>query len=253
MTEQSATEPQMQAPPPRKNGGARRWLAGGLVGVALGALLLGGTAFAQTDSSGTDLRQTFIDRLASKLGIASDDLETAITDTQVEMIDEALADGRLTQRQADVLRERAASGDGLFRMRPEFGMRAMHALDINLATIASELGMTTEELRAELQDGSTLSEIIIAHSSTVDAVVEALVANAETQLNEAVANGNLTQAQADQILTNLPDRLTQMIENGFPGLCGPWFNDGQEQHQDGTSTPESSDDTDNADETSNQV
>jgi hypothetical protein len=250
MTEHSPNEPQVQAPAPKKTGGIRRWLAGGLVGVVLGALLLGGTAFAQTDSNGNDLRQSFIDRLADKLGIASDDLESAITDTQVEMIDEAVTEGRLTDRQADVLRERAESGEGLFGMRPVLGMHPMHALDINLATIASELGITTDELRAELQSGSALSEVITAHGSTIDAVVKALVANAETELNEAVANGNLTQAQADQILTNLPDRLTQMIENGFPGLRGPWFNNDRDQNQDRTATPESSDD---ADETSNQV
>jgi hypothetical protein len=250
MAEHSPIDPQGQASLPPRTRGIRRWLAGGLVGVVLGALLLGGTAFAQTDSNGSDLRQSFIDRLADKLGISSDDLESAITDTQVEMIDEAAADGRLTDQQADTLRERAASGEGLFGMRPVLGIHRMRALDINLETIASQLGMTTEELRGELQSGTTLSDVITAHGSTVDAVVETLVANAKTELDDAVANGNLTQSQADQILTNLPDRLTQMIENGFPGLCGPWFDNDHDQSQDGTSTPES---TDDADETSSQV
>ena len=63
---------------------------------------------------------------------------------------------------------------------------------------------------------------------------------AEKPSEIAVANGSLTQDQADQILANLPDRLTQMIENGLPGGCDRWFNDDAES-------------TDDAQETSNQV
>ena len=59
-------------------------------------------------------------------------------------------------------------------------------------------------------------------------------------MDDAVANGTLTQAQADRILTNLPDRLTRMIENGGPGNCDRWF-----QNND--------DATDDAEETTSQV
>lgn len=228
----------------RKPGTRRRWLAGGMLGIALAALLLGGTAFAQTSTDDSDLGQTFLDRLAGKLGLTSDELESTIKETQEEVIDDAVADGKLTQEQGDALKQRVESADGLVPILPgrhALGRFAFRQLDIDLATIAAELDMTTDELRAELESGSTLSEVITAHGSTVEAVVEALVADARTGLDEAVANGSLTQAQADQILANLPDRLTQMIENGFPAGCDHWLTD------------DGSDTTDNADETSNQV
>lgn len=215
----------------------------------LGAILLGGTAFAQTDTDGADLGQSFIDRLAGKLGMSSDELETTIKETQAEVVDDAVANGRLTEEQGAVLKERIESNDGVVRLLPGprgLGMHAFRQLDINLATIASELGMTTDELRTELASGSTLSEVITAHGSTVDAVVTALVADAETELAEAVANGNLTQERADQILANLPDRLTRMIESGLPGACDRWFS----SDSNGT---DGADDTDGAGETSNQV
>lgn len=250
MNDISTTESEATTPTPkRKPGGFRRWFAGGMLGLALAAVLLGGTAFAQSDDDGTDLGQSFLDRLAGKLGITSDELETAIEETQAEVIDEAVADGRLTEEQGEALKERIESSDGIARLWPGqhgFGMRAFRMLDINLATIASELGMTTDELRAELEAGATLSEVITAHGSTVDAIVTALVADAETELAEAVANGNLTQEQADQILTNLPDRLTQMIESGLPFGCDRWFND------DGDTT-DGANDADGAEETSSQV
>jgi ABC-type transporter Mla subunit MlaD len=126
--------------------------------------------------------------------------------------------------------------------RPAFGMHAFRHLDINLATIASELGMSTDELRDELAAGATLSDVIAAHGSTVDEIVTALVTEAEGELDEAVANGSLTQEQADQILANLPERLTQMIESGMPGGCERWL----------TEDGDESDNTD-ATETSSQV
>ena len=39
---------------------------------------------------------TFVEKLAAKLGIGEDKLKTAIEETQSEMIDEAVAEGRLT-------------------------------------------------------------------------------------------------------------------------------------------------------------
>ena len=223
----------------RKPGGVRRWIAGGMLGIALGAMLLGGTAVAQSDTDGADLGSSFIDRLAEKLGMTPDELETTIKETQEEAINDAVADGRLTEEQGAALKERVDSGNGFFRMMP--GRRAVRQLDINSGTIASELGMTTDELRDELATGSTLSEVITAHGSTVEEIVTALVAEAEWKLDEAVANGNLTQEQADQMLANLPERLTQMIESGQPGGCERWFNG-----------DDNADDTD-ATETSNQV
>jgi hypothetical protein len=228
----------------RRSGRIRRWLTGGAIGIALAAVLLGGTALAQSESDGSDLNQTFVERLAGKLGMSSDDLQSTIKETQAEVIDDAVANGQLTEEQGNALKDRIESGDGPFRLMPGgpgFGRFAMRHLDFNLETIATELGMTTDELRTELESGSTLSEVITAHGSTVEAVVDALVTDAKTQLDAEVADGSITQAQADQILTNLPDRLTQMIENGFPAGCDRWFDNG------------GSDDSDNSEETSNHV
>ncbi|HYI14749.1 MAG TPA: hypothetical protein VEX37_05130 [Thermomicrobiales bacterium] len=224
----------------------RRWIAGGMLGLALGAVLLGGTAFAQSDTEGSAPSQSFIDRLAEKLGLAPDELERTIDETQDDMIDDAVTNGRLTEEQGQALKERDAFGPGLFQAMPgraEFGRHLFGYLDIAVSTIASELGMTTEELRDELTSGSTLSDVITEHGSTVEEIVTALVAEAETELDEAVANGGLTQEQADRMLSNLPERLTQMIEGGLPEDCERGFND------DG----DNSDDADGTVTTSNQV
>ena len=107
MNDQSTVEPVATPPQPTvKPVRPRRWLAGGLLGVALCAVLLGGTAFAQDDSDGDNLRDSFVERLAEKLGLTTDELDAAIDETTNEMIDNAVADGKLSEGRADALRER---------------------------------------------------------------------------------------------------------------------------------------------------
>jgi polyhydroxyalkanoate synthesis regulator phasin len=226
MTDMQVDETTTAAEPSerRTTGSVRRWLAGGAVAVALGALLLGGTAFAETGSgTASGLQSAFIDRLAQKLGITSDELRSAADEAEQEVIDEAVANGDLTAEQADALRERITQGDNVFGFGhgpgPGHHGRGPRGVGVDLDTIATTLGMTTDDLRAQLAGGTPLTEIITAQGSTVDAVVDALVAEAQADLEQKVADGVLTQEQADAILADLPARLTEMIEND---MLGPW-------------------------------
>lgn len=194
----------------------RRWLGGIGIGVSLMALVLGGTAFAATTDSPGELQQTFLEKLAGKLGITPDELDAAMTAAGNETIDEALASGKITEDQAAALRERVeAEGFSGFGRRGHMGHHPWFR-HMSLETIATTLGITSDELRAELESGSTLSEVITAHGSTVETVVDALVAETQTRLDEKVAAGEITQYQADTIMAELPARLTEAIENGFP-------------------------------------
>ena len=203
----------------------RRWFALVLGLMMIGALVIGGTVAAQEGTSDSDssLGESFLNRLAENLGISRDSLDNAITTAGNETVDQAVTNGDLTQDQGDALKNRIENGHFFSFGRPggRIGM-ALFGHGVTLDTVASTLGMSVDDLTTELQSGSTLKEIITEHGSTVDAVVNALVEQATTSLDTAVANGRLTQKQADTILSNLPDRLTQMIENGFSGPCEPF-------------------------------
>lgn len=83
-----------------------------------------------------------------------------------------------------------------------------HSLgDTALAAAAEALGMTTEELTAALQSGSTLQELAAEAGVDIEEVRAAIQSARETELREritqAVADGTLTQAKADWLLEGL--------------------------------------------------
>lgn len=214
------------------------WIGGGALGFALCAALLGGSALAATGSSPTNLGQAFIDKLAQNLGISSADLQTRIKASGDSTVDDAVTSGQLTQAQGDQLKQRIDSGGGVFDFGRGFG-RGGCGVDID--TLASTLGLTTADLRTQLEAGTKLTDIITAQGKTVDGVVTALVASAKTKLDASVTAGDMTQAQEDQLLTSLPARLTDMVNSGHIGH--PHGQHGQHGGHDDDSNPNATPDS----------
>jgi hypothetical protein len=67
---------------------------------------------------------------------------------------------------------------------PEIG----HGMHGDMTTITDFLGLTEAELHAEFEAGKTLAEITEAQGKSVDALIDLLVAEAETEITERVNN-----------------------------------------------------------------
>ncbi len=111
------------------------------------------------------------------------------------------------------------------------GMRGLHD-QASLAAAAKALGMTSDELSAELWGGKTLSDIAAAKGvdiATVKAAVDAAaVTETKTAISDAVTAGTITQAKADWLLAGLEAGYwgpnAQGGDFGFgmgPGMGGP--------------------------------
>jgi hypothetical protein len=111
-----------------------------------------------------------------------------------------------------------------------FGPRELHN-QAALEAAAKALGMTADELSAELWGGKTLSDIATAKGvdiATVKAAVEA-AENAETKtaINQAVTDGKITQAKADWLIEGLDKGYWGAgVQGDFgfgmgPGMGGP--------------------------------
>jgi len=95
-----------------------------------------------------------------------------------------------------------------------------------LEPAASYLGLTQAELRTELMSGKTLADVAAAKGKSVDGLAEALMAETKTRVAAGVAAGRLTQADADEVLRDLKQRVTDRVNGvrGPDGLRG--FRDG---------------------------
>lgn len=83
-----------------------------------------------------------------------------------------------------------------------------------LIKITAEVsGMTVTEVITELRGGQSLQQIIEAHGKGVDEVLRQFNEQAQQRLDTAVADGRLTQEQADAILQRVNDQAAQVIND----------------------------------------
>lgn len=126
-------------------------------------------------------------------------------------------DGTITQEQADAVEE------ALEDARPDqgFGGRFGHpgfALGFGgeLSTVAESLGIDEDELRSALEDGRTIAEIAEELGVDVQDVVDDIVAAQRARLDDAVAEGYLTQEDADEILAGAEERASALVNGERP-------------------------------------
>jgi hypothetical protein len=196
-----------------------------LAAVIAGVLVVGGgwaaIASAQSDSSSP---QAFFDAVAKHLGISSEELEDATKAAAIDQVDAALAEGKITEEQAERMKERIESGEA----PPFFGPRFfgehrgfhLHAPGDQLSAAADYLGLSLNEVRERLRDGQSLADVAEAEDKSVEGLEQAMVDAAKKNLDEAVSEGNLTREQADDILERIEARIDDIVEGSVEAWRG---------------------------------
>lgn len=170
--------------------------------------LQAGKSIAQVaDDKGVDV-QTVIDALVTDATERLEELQASLPERMTELVN----------------RTGWGEHDGPRGDRP--GPRRI-ALD----TAAEAIGISAEDLRTALRDGSTIAEVATANDIEVQTVVDALVAEATERIDAAVADGRLDAKRAEEIKAELPDRITARVNGDDPdpseGPHGPGpFGDG---------------------------
>ncbi len=80
-----------------------------------------------------------------------------------------------------------------------------------LDAAADALGITEDELRGALQDGSSIADVAEANDVDVQSVIDALVADATAHIDEQLAEGDLTEEEAAQRKAGLEERITARV------------------------------------------
>ena len=84
---------------------------------------------------------------------------------------------------------------------------------MGLDAAATAIGISVADLRTELQAGKSLAQV--AESKGVDRqkLIDALVADANAHIDEAVANGKLTSEQGATKKAGVADMVAKQVDN----------------------------------------
>ena len=187
------------------------------------------TATTSTTTPKTDYSQVFLGKLAAALGIDQSKVESAIKQAESDTIDQAVANGDLARNPADAMKQRVQQNPvDLFSLRGIDGMErggfghggsGMGYVDRSLVekAVADKLGLSVTDLETQLSSGQTLASLAKAHNVQVQDLFDAAANAAKPQLDQAVKDGKLTQAQADQVYREIQQ---SQIGLGGPGGVG---------------------------------
>jgi polyhydroxyalkanoate synthesis regulator phasin len=220
-----------------------------LIAVILGAftigvvvLTMGGASAQEGGDPQTAERpgEKFISKTAENLGVSSDELTAAMTAAQFELIDEGVAEGRLTEEQAAQLKARIEeygplAGIGAFarhrgdRPGDRERNRECRAFKFVIGAAAQVLEMERSEILAALQSGKSLADLAEEQGMSVDEFTASLLGQIKSQLEAKVGEGKITQEQADKIFAGIEAEIDAIVKfHGQPGQ-NPCFRPGHDR------------------------
>ncbi len=85
-----------------------------------------------------------------------------------------------------------------------------------VSAVASYLGLSTEQLRADLTSGETLAQIATAQRRSVSGLEQTIESAMKARLDQAVAAGKITSQREQLILSRLPARLDNLVNRAHP-------------------------------------
>ncbi len=136
-------------------------------------------------------------------------------------LDAAVASGRLTREQADRMLEAAgAAADRFLNSKPGDrlpGAAPKMPAGGALETVAGVIGVDAKTLVQRLASGETLAQIA---GEKTQAVIDALIAEVNAKVDEAVAKGKLTPEEGADKKAKAAERITTWVNEGGP-LKGP--------------------------------
>jgi hypothetical protein len=149
-------------------------------------------------------RDVFFDKLAAKLGIPKDRLESSFREAAKDAIDQASQTGYLTASQAMRLKEKVERGrQDFFQQSWSWSIRRRRRMDAIFTSVANKFGMSVSELENQLESDKSLADMARERGMS-DADLRQTVLNAvKPQLDQAVKEGKIAPKFADFVIQRI--------------------------------------------------
>ncbi|MGB9879614.1 MAG: hypothetical protein ACPLRM_02515 [Anaerolineae bacterium] len=211
----------------------RFWKIAGIatLAVVLGVTALGVVALAQwgsTETSGWNFRQKMHEAIASILGISVEKYDAAVESAKEQVLKQAVEEGWLTQKQADALKERFEMqwegpwmGKG-FRFWGGCGCGGPGGTSL-FSIAADKLGMSLDDLIEEFKQGKSISDVAKEKGIDPQTIADEYLAKYKEKLDEAVKAERITQKQADLMLNQMKEAVTEQLDAACGGCWAGGF------------------------------
>lgn len=172
--------------------------------------------------------QLYEQTVVSETGVSAAKLEQANYDALQAVLQQMVADGKITQAQETQIAQQLA----LLKSQPCQNLSQLGkgmapsasqqqalagARSAVLDATAKALHLTSAQLQSDLASGQTVAQVATSQNVPIAAVNQAYLGAVGDQLKAAVANGMITQAQADQLSAMLQ---TAVNAGHYPLLDG---------------------------------
>ncbi len=176
--------------------------------------------------------------VASEKGVDAATLTADVTAAAKADVASKLAAGEITQEQADAATAEVDEhiADALAGVRPEGGhggmdMRGGHGGQFNIIeAAASALGMTTDEMKTELQSGKSILDVASEKGVDAATLTANITAAAKADVASKLAAGDITQEQADRAAAEIDEHVADILSGARPeggrGMKGDCDKDG---------------------------
>jgi hypothetical protein len=199
------------------------------IGAAV-ALAAAGGGVAYGAAAGDDQGAAVLRDAAQRLNVSPDQLRSALEGAYGDQLDQAVKDGKLTQQQADAIKQRirerglplggpmGGPGGPGFRGGP--GGPGGGPFGAGLDAAATYLGLTRAQLGRQLMSGKSLADVARAQGKSVDGLQQALLDAAKSELDRAVADRKITSDERDEMLQRLREHVDEIVAGKGPGPGG---------------------------------
>lgn len=185
-------------------------LTAGLLGGAAAGLIFGVPGLTSAASPSAVVQQAD----------ETDDDAPAEGERMRELLEELVVAGTIDAGQADAVTEHLMENRPDHGGRHGEGRRGPGRLAMS-ETVSELLGLDNGEIRDQLRDGASLADIATANDIDPQALVDALVAEAQVRVDEAVANGRVDEADVAEKTADLEERISDFVNGERPGRPGP--------------------------------